>query len=100
MFTNLLLAGTIGDQLDQIFGGFDMAAHQFFGGIQSDFLTVIAKAFSAMGSTKYIILIAVMAIVLCFFKRTRKVGLALVFAIAIGTIITNLIMKPDRKSVV
>lgn len=94
MFTNLLLAGTIGDQLDQIFGGFDMAAHQFFGGIQSDFLTVIAKAFSAMGSTKYIILIAVMAIVLCFFKRTRKVGLALVFAIAIGTIITNLILKP------
>ena len=48
---NLLLAGTIGELLDKIFAGFDMAVFSFFGNIQCGFLTAIAKIFTAMGST-------------------------------------------------
>ena len=91
---NLLLAGTIGELLDKIFAGFDMAVFSFFGNIQCGFLTAIAKIFTAMGSTKYVAMIGVLALVLCFFRRTRKVGIALVFAIIIGTLITNIVVKP------
>ncbi len=94
MFTNLLLAGSIGDQFNTIFHGLDMAIFHFFGSMQSDFLTALAKIFTAMGSVKYVVLIAVMGLVMCFFKRTRKVGFALVFAIIIGTLVTNIIVKP------
>ncbi len=91
---SILLAGSIGELLDSIFASFDMAVFSFFGGIQSGFLTAIAKIFTAMGSTKYVALFGVFALVLCFFRRTRKVGLALLFAILIGTLITNIIVKP------
>lgn len=94
MYTGLLLAETFGDKLDVIFHGFDMAIFQFFGNAQSGFLTTIAKIFTSMGSVKYVALIAVMGLVMCFFKRTRKIGLALVFAVIIGTLITNIIVKP------
>lgn len=94
MFTNLLLAGSIGDQLNAAFYGLDMAVFHFFGSMQNGFFTALAKIFTALGSTKYIALIAVMGLVMCFFKRTRKVGFALVFAVIIGTLITNIIVKP------
>ena len=94
MYLNLLLAGSIGNQLDSAFNGLDMAVFQFFGSIQNDFFTFLAKAFTAMASTKFVILIFVMGLVMCFFKRTRKVGFAIILAVAIGTIITNLIVKP------
>ncbi|MCF0141775.1 MAG: phosphatase PAP2 family protein, partial [Parasporobacterium sp.] len=41
-----------------------------------------------------IILFAVFGLVLCFFKRTRKVGFAIVIAVIIGTLLTNVIIKP------
>ena len=94
MYMNMLLAGTIGNQLNSAFSGLDMAVFQFFGSIQNDFLTFLAKAFTAMASTKFVILLFVMGLVMCFFKRTRKVGFAIVAAVAIGTIITNFIVKP------
>ncbi|MDO4529773.1 MAG: phosphatase PAP2 family protein, partial [Lachnospiraceae bacterium] len=94
MFTNLLLAGSIGDQLNAAFYNLDMAVFHFFGGLQGGFLTTLAKIFTAMGSTKYVALFALMGLVMCFFKRTRKVGFAIVFAVIIGTLITNIIVKP------
>ncbi|MBR2696151.1 MAG: phosphatase PAP2 family protein [Parasporobacterium sp.] len=94
MFTNILLASSFGDVLNNAFYEFDMAIFSFFGSMQNGFLTAIAKIFTAMGSTKYVALLAVMGLVLCFFKRTRKVGFALVFAVIIGTLITNIIVKP------
>ena len=94
MFTNLLLVGSIGDQLNAAFYNLDMAVFHFFGGLQGGFLTTLAKIFTAMGSTKYVALFALMGLVMCFFKRTRKVGFAIVFAVIIGTLITNIIVKP------
>ena len=92
--TSFLLAGTFGSQLDVWFSGFDLSIFQFFGSIQNDILTLIAKIFTAMGSTMYVAMFAILGLIMCFFRRTRKVGFALVFAIIIGTVLTNILIKP------
>lgn len=90
----LLLAGTVGDALNNIFSGFDWSLFSFFGSIQCSFLTVLANIFTAMGSTAYVVLFGVMGLIFCFFRRTRRLGLAIIFAAMIGTLITNFIVKP------
>lgn len=94
MMTSFLLAGTFGSQLDAWFSGFDFSIFQFFGSFQNDILTLIAKAFTAMGSTMYIAMFAALGLILCFFRRTRKVGFAIVFAVIVGTLFTNILIKP------
>ena len=47
-----------------------------------------------MGETKYGVMIAVLGLILILFKKTRKYGLAIVFAIIIGTFLTNILIKP------
>ena len=90
----LMLAATIGDTLDATMHGFDMAVYRIFGAIQSEFMTVIAKLFTSFGDEMFVIPMAILGIALCFFKRSRKYGFALMLSIAIGTIITNLLLKP------
>ena len=90
----LLLTATIGDKLDTAFFGFDTFIYSIFGSIQNSFLTIIAKMFTSFGDEAFVIPIAILALVLCFFKRTRKYGCALIFAIAIGTVVTNVVVKP------
>ena len=92
--TPLLLAGTLGTQLDTLFSELDYAVFSFMGSIQDYFLTLAAKGFTALGSTIFVAMFAVLGLVLICFKRTRKVGLSLVFAIVIGTLITNIVVKP------
>ena len=91
---NILLAGQLGLWLDQTFANFDLSVFYAIGQHQSDFLTTVAKIFTAMGSVKYGILIGILGGVLCLFKKTRKVGLSLVFAMLLGIFFTNLIIKP------
>ena len=90
----LLTTATVGGMLDLSFNGFDMAVFRFFGSIQNDVLTVIAKIFTAMGETKYGIMLAILGLILILFKRTRKYGLGIVIAIIIGTLLTNIVIKP------
>ena len=85
---------TLGDSIDKIFYGFDMAIFEFFGSIQNTFFTYLAKFFTTFGDEAFTIPIVILAVVLCFFKKTRKYGFTLLFAIAVGTIITNVIVKP------
>ncbi len=93
--TGVLLAeATIGSQLDSIFYDFDYAIFEFFGNLQNDALTVLAKIFTSLGSTKFTVMLAVLALVLCFFPETRRAGFAIVFAVIIGTLIVNVIAKP------
>ncbi len=92
--TNMLLAGELGLWLNQTFASFDMSAFQFMGQFQSDLFTTLARIFTAMGEVKYGILMALLGVVLCLFKRTRKVGLCLVFAMGLGILFTNFILKP------
>lgn len=85
---------TMGDSIDKIFYGFDMWFFSFFGHMQNTFLTYVAKFFTTFGDEGFVIPMVIFAVVLCFFKKTRKYGFALIFAIAIGTIVTNVVVKP------
>lgn len=90
----ILLAVTLGDKIDTAFFAFDTWVFSFFGGMQNAFLTTVAKIFTSFGDEAFVIPIAVLGAVLCFFKKTRKFGFSLLFAIAIGTLVTNIIVKP------
>ena len=48
----------------------------------------------SIGDEGFVIPIAVLGLVLCLFKKTRKYGFAIVFAIMIGTLVTNIVVKP------
>lgn len=85
---------SLGADVDKLFYGFDMAVFKFFGALQNDFMTYVAKFFTSFGDEAFIIPIVVLGIALCFFKKTRKFGFAIVFSIIIGTLITNVIAKP------
>lgn len=85
---------TLGESIDKIFYGFDMWVFHIFGSMQNTFFTYVAKFFTSFGDEAFVIPMAVVAVVLCFFKKTRKYGFTLLFAIAIGTIVTNVVVKP------
>ncbi len=91
MFPILL---TLGDNIDRIFSSFDLWVFHFFGSMQCTFLTYVAKFFTSFGDEKFVIPLILVGAVLCFFKKTRKYGLSLIFAIVIGTLVTNLVVKP------
>ena len=90
----ILLAATLGEKINEIFYGFDMWFFHFFGSMQNGFFTFISKFFTILGDEAFVIPIAVLGLVLCCFKKTRKYGFALVFAIIIGTLVTNVVVKP------
>ena len=78
-----------------IFDSFDMSVFTFFGEqIQSAFMNVVAEFITFFGGSSFVIPMAVLGLVLSFFKKTRKFGLAVLFAVLVGTLVTNLIMKP------
>lgn len=90
-----LILMTLGASIDKTFYGFDMAIYKFFGALQCSFCTFIAKLFTALGDQNFIVGIAAFALVLCFFKKTKKYGIAMLFAIIVGTLLTNVIIKPS-----
>ena len=90
----LLAAASLGDKIDAAFQGFDLWVFHLFGSMQNGFFTALAKFFTNFGDEAFVIPMAVIGVVLCFFKKTRKYGFALIFAIAIGTIVTNVVVKP------
>lgn len=85
---------SLGDTLDKVFYGFDLWVFHFFGSIQCDFLTAVAKLVTTFGDEAFVIPVVIFAVVLCFFKKTRKYGFSILFAVLVGTIITNVIAKP------
>ncbi|MBQ9030660.1 MAG: phosphatase PAP2 family protein [Parasporobacterium sp.] len=89
-----LATAAAGSVIDTTFLNFDLGVFEFFGNLHNEVLTVIAKALTALGETKYVVMVALIGLILILFKRTRKYGLALVFAIIIGTLLTNIIIKP------
>ena len=89
-----LILMTLGQSIDKAFYNFDYAIFSFFGSIQNGFLTVIAKFFTSFGDEAFVIPMAILALVLALFKKTRKYGFALLFAIIIGTLVTNIVVKP------
>ncbi len=80
--------------LDTVFASFDFSVFEFFGSIHTNWLTPIVSAFTHLGDSEFIIPLAVVGIILCLFKKTRKIGFTLFLAIIVGTLITNVVMKP------
>lgn len=78
-----------------IFHEFDYGIFTFFGEqIHSTVMNIVAEFFTFFGGSEFIIPMAVVGAIMIPFKKTRKVGMSVLFAVIIGTIITNLIAKP------
>ncbi len=77
-----------------IFDSFDMSVFTFFGEhIHSSFMNVVAEIITFFGGEEFVIPMAVLGLVLSLFKKTRKFGLSVLFAVLVGTLLTNLVMK-------
>lgn len=78
-----------------IFDSFDMSVFTFFGEqIQSAFMNIVAEFITFFGGSEFVTPMAVVGALLIPFKKTRKFGMAVLFAVLIGTLLTNLVMKP------
>ena len=75
--------------MDQLFYGFDTAVYTFFWQFQNPVTIGIANVCQHMGDTKAYIIYFVISLILCFPKKTRKYGIAMVaaFLVAFGLII-------------
>ncbi len=78
-----------------IFDSFDMSVFTFFGEqIQSAFMNIVAEFITFFGGSAFVIPMAVAGAIMIPFKKTRKFGMAVLFAVLVGTLLTNLVMKP------
>lgn len=80
--------------LNTYFYGFDTKVYEIVCSLQCSFLNIIAEIFANLGNFRAFLVYAVIALVLCCFKKTRKYGISLAFALAIGSLVTNVILKP------
>lgn len=81
--------------LNTVFANFDFSVFKFFGDVlHAEWLTPIVSAYTHLGDSEFIIPMAVIGVILCLFKKTRKVGMTLFLAVIVGTLITNVCMKP------
>lgn len=83
----------IGNWLDGTFYSLDRSVYNFFGKIQSEGLTVFVNIWTQFGDTLCAIVMLFVGAVLCLFKKTRKYGMTLCFAIILGTLFTNVVLK-------
>ena len=90
----MLMTLDVATWLDTACRGFDMKIFEFFGNLHSEALTKFVQIYSELGDSHFVVPMMVLGLILCFWKKTRKYGMTLFFSIAIGTIITNLILKP------
>lgn len=78
-----------------IFDSFDMGVFAFFGEhIQSAAMNVVAEFITFFGGSEFVTPMAVFGAILILFKKTRKFGMAVLFAVLVGTLCTNLVLKP------
>lgn len=89
----ILLSATIGDKIDSVFQAFDLWVFSLFGAIQGSFMTEVARFFTVFGDERFDFPLIALGVALCFFKKTRKYGFSLLFALAIGAVLTNVVGK-------
>ena len=77
-----------------VFFNFDYSIFEFFGSIQSTFMNYVANFFTFFGDELFVMPMVAVGIILMLFKKTRKAGMAVFFAIIVGTLITNVVAKP------
>ena len=84
----------IAQWLDTALAGFDYSILEFYhnAALQAGWiLTPILKFFSIIGDNGYFSFI--IAFILMLFKKTRKIGLCVLFSIGFGALITNVALK-------
>lgn len=78
-----------------IFDSFDFSIFTVVGEqIQSAVMNVVAEFVTFFGGSEFVMPMAVLGAILILFKKTRKFGMSVLFAVLVGTLCTNLIMKP------
>lgn len=77
-----------------IFDSFDYSIFTFFGEKVHDVINLgIVEFFTFFGGSDFVTPMTVIAAILILFKKTRKPAMAVFFAVIVGTLLTNLILK-------
>lgn len=84
----------IAEWLNTTFYGLDTAIYHAVGSLQSDWMNTLIHGITFFGSGDFMVPFTILCVILCFFKKTRKYGLVLVCAIVVGTLLTNVCLKP------
>ena len=80
--------------MDQLFYGFDTAVYTFFWQFQNPVTIAIANVCQHLGDTLAYIIYFLISLILCFPKKTRKYGVAMVVAFLVAFILVNCLIKP------
>ncbi len=82
--------------INETFAGFDYAIMEFFHklnvGASGDFFDILLGSITKLGDDG--IFLILLSLVLIVFKKTRKVGAAMLGAIIVGALFTNISIKP------
>lgn len=84
---------TIGRWLDKTFPKIDYAVFTFVTKLHSEVMNVIVSTLTHLGDSEVAIPLLVACVIMCFFKKTRRIGITVAFAIVLGTLFTNVILK-------
>ena len=80
--------------MDLLFYGLDTAIYSFFWQFQNPVTVGIAAVCQRMGDTVAFIAYFVISVILCFPKKTRKCGVAMVTAFLVALLLVNVLIKP------
>ena len=80
--------------MDQLLYGFDTAIYTFFWQLQNSVTIGIADVCQYLGDAPAYITCLVISLILCFPKKTRKYGVAIVVAFLLSFLLVNVLLKP------
>ena len=80
--------------MDQVLYGFDTSVYTFFWQFQNALTIGIADACQYLGDTRAFIIYFVISLILCFPKKTRRYGVAMVIAYLVALLLVNVLIKP------
>ena len=85
------MGGQLGIMLDTLFYGFDTAVYSFFWKFQNAFTIGIADFCQYLGNSTAFIMYFAVSLLLCFPKKTRKFGVAMVVAFFVAFLLVNVL---------
>ncbi len=80
--------------MDQLFYGFDTAVYLFIWQLQNSVTIGLADVCQHLGDSTAYITCFVISLILCFPKKTRKYGIAMVTSFLVALLLVNVLIKP------
>jgi len=80
--------------MDQVLYGFDTSVYTFFWQFQNALTIGIADVCQHLGDTTAFIIYFLISLILCFPKKTRRYGVAMVIAFLVALLLVNVLIKP------